>query len=208
MRTKALLCAAVLAAGIASTMAQSNVYSLNVLGYYNVTVPANQFYMIANQLNTTNNTLQGLIPVASDGAQFSKYNGGYSTFTYDGLANAWDGNPTLNPGEGGFFKNNTGSAVILTFVGEVPQGVLSNNIPAGFSVRSSMVPQAEGLNTFTSPLPVEDGDQVFVYNGGYAAYTYDGLALAWDGNPTIQVGQGFFIHKAHTSAWIRNFTVQ
>jgi hypothetical protein len=38
MRTKTLLVAAVLAAGLATSMAQ-NVYSLNVVGYYNVTIP-------------------------------------------------------------------------------------------------------------------------------------------------------------------------
>ena len=36
MRTKALLCAAALAAGTAASMAQSNVYSLNIVGYVNV----------------------------------------------------------------------------------------------------------------------------------------------------------------------------
>src|ERR1700735_871929 len=39
MRTKTLLLtAALVAAGVASSMAQSNVYSLNVVGYVNVTV--------------------------------------------------------------------------------------------------------------------------------------------------------------------------
>src|SRR5437667_4436469 len=39
MRTKALLCAAgLLAAGVATSMAQSNVYSLNIVGYANVKI--------------------------------------------------------------------------------------------------------------------------------------------------------------------------
>src|SRR3954470_8755678 len=75
MRTKALLCAAALAAGAATSMAQSNVYSLNVVGYYNVPVPANQLVLVANQLNTTNNTIAGLIQ-GPPNAQFYKYNGG------------------------------------------------------------------------------------------------------------------------------------
>jgi hypothetical protein len=71
MRTKTLVCAAALAAGLAtSALAQSNVYSLNVVGYYNVTVPANTFVLVGNQLNTTNNTLPGIIPAPPPGSQF------------------------------------------------------------------------------------------------------------------------------------------
>src|SRR5437763_197776 len=54
MRTKALLCAAALAAGAVTAMAQSNVYSLNVVGYINTTLvgsAAGKYQMIANQLN-------------------------------------------------------------------------------------------------------------------------------------------------------------
>src|SRR5882672_6022591 len=62
MRTKALLCAAgMLAAGAATCMAQGNVYSLNVVGYINVSY-TNKFQMVANQLDLdgsgTNNTVQ------------------------------------------------------------------------------------------------------------------------------------------------------
>src|SRR5690348_15250407 len=60
MRTKALLCAAaLLAAGVATSMAQSNVYSLNVVGYVNVRM--NQgLTMIANPLDAGNNTVSNV----------------------------------------------------------------------------------------------------------------------------------------------------
>src|ERR1017187_1397087 len=112
MRTKVLFCAAALAVSLASSMAQ-NVYSLNVVGYYNVTIPANGFYMIANQLNTTNNTLAALsgLQNVADGSFLFKYNGGYAAYTYDGLGGAWLGGPpdptvqTLNPGEAALFRD-------------------------------------------------------------------------------------------------------
>lgn len=51
MRTKTLLLsAAAVAAGVASLKAQSNVYSLNVVGYVNVNLPAG-FNMIQNPLD-------------------------------------------------------------------------------------------------------------------------------------------------------------
>jgi len=211
MRIKALVCAAAFAAGIVSTMAQSNVYSLNVVGYYNVPVPANTLLMIANQLNTTNNTIASLLPAGPAGAQLYKYSGGYTTYTFDDLDMAWlpDGNATLNPGEGCFFRSP--SATTITFVGEVMQGALSNPTPIGVQVmRSSMVPQAGGITSVLG-LPGEGGDQLYTYAGGYTTYTFDDLDLAWlPSEPSIAVGQAFFLKKSPVStktAWVRNFTV-
>jgi hypothetical protein len=212
MRTKALIVAAFLAAGLASSMAQ-NVYSLNVVGYYNVTVPANSFAMIANQLDTANNTLGALIPTAPDGTQFFKYTtgSGWATFTYDELEPGWlpNGNATLNPAEGGFLKNNTAAALTVTFVGEVKQGALSTDMPAGYAVRSSQVPQAGTLTVLG--FPGADGDQVFKYTpgSGYATATYDELEPGWlPAEPTIGVGEAFFSRKGAATTWVRNFTVE
>lgn len=211
MRTKVLLGAAVLAAGLASSVAQ--VYSLNVVGYYNVTVPANNgYFMIANQLKAGTNTLQGLLPVVPAGCQFFKYSGGYAAATWDDLSGAWDTDFPIPVGEGGMFKNITASPLTLTFVGEVEQGSLTNTVPIGNSIRASMVPQ-EGKLLTDLGLAGEPNDQVYVYNGGYAASSWDDLSNDWDvpGGPTIKVGQGFFYKKAAggtKTTWVRNFTVQ
>ena len=211
MRTKTLLCLAALAAGAATSMAQSNVYSLNVVGYINITVPANQYVMIANQLNSTNNTIGSVLGAAQDGSLFQKFNNGYSAYVYDALVPGWtpDGNATLNPGEGGFFKSPV--ATTITFVGEVLQGSLTNTLPLGqYVVRSSEVPQA-GTPT-TLAIPGEDGDILQTYHGSYSAFVYDALAPGWTPtDPNLAVGESFFYKKASTSTqplWIRNFTVQ
>ena len=238
MRTiKALVCAAALAAGLASSMAQSNVYSLNVVGYYNLPIAANHLTLIANQLNTTNNTLNSLLapadPASADGSGLFKYNGGYTSYDFDGLDTApgfpngyWelggvpDTTTTLNPGEGVFYR--PFSATTLTFVGEVLQGTLVTTLPSGLSIRSSKVPQ-QGMITTDLGVPAEDGDNCFIYAGGYTVYDYDGLDTApghpngyWElgGNvnePTITVGQSFFYLKfpgGVSNSWVRNFTVQ
>jgi len=209
MRTKALLLAAALtAAGIAS-YAQSNVYSINVVGYVNVTVPANGFGLIANPLNSTNNTIGSLMPNVPADTVFYKYNGGYSTYIMDNLDLVWspDGNATLNPGEGGFIKNVTGTPLTITFVGEVLQGSLTNALPTGFAIRSSKVPQS-GLITTTLGFPAQADDVVYTYNGGYTTYIFDNLDLVWSpSEPTINVGQAFFSKKVAGENWVRNFTV-
>jgi hypothetical protein len=212
MRTKILASAAILAVGTIASVAQSNVYSLNVVGYYNIPVPANTKILIANSLDTTNNTLGGVIPSPVPGSQFFKYNSGYASYAFDDADLVWvpDGDVSLAPGEGGFFISP--AATTLTFVGEVKQGALSSTLPIGLKVlRGSVVPQA-GLVTTTLGLPGEGGDQLFTYNGGFTSYAFDDADFVWvPEEPNIAVGQGFFYQKAPTSTtntWARNFTVQ
>src|SRR2546423_31817 len=82
MRTKTLLLTAVLgAAGIATSLAQS-VYSINAVGYVNLTVPIG-YSMIANPLNAPTNTLSNLIASPPNGAQFLRWNGsGFDVATF------------------------------------------------------------------------------------------------------------------------------
>ena len=194
-------------------MAQSNVYSLNVVGYYNVTVAANTYTMIANQLNTTNNFLSTLIPNGPPFAQFFKFvNGAWVTSGFDDVDLAWEPtNPSLNPGEAGLYKSP--SAVTLTFVGEVEQGALVNPLPVSQAIaRSSMVPQA-GKVTTDLGFPGYPFDQVFKWTGNsWVASAFDDVDLIWEPTePTFGVGEGFLVKKAAASTattWTRNFTVQ
>lgn len=213
MRTKALLGAAAFAAGLAASMAQ-NVYSLNVVGYYNVTIPPNSFALIANQLNTTNNTLNSLLRSVPDGTQIFKWTGStfsVATFEDPGTGGEWSQNLTLNPGEGAFIRNNSATPLTITFVGEVLQGALSNAIPAGYSIRSSMVPQSGRVSSVLG-LPAADGDQLFRWTGSsYSIATYEdpGGGGEWSpAEPIVNVGEAFFIRKGAPANWVRNFTVQ
>jgi len=59
MRTKTLLLSGVVAA-LTSASLMAQVYSLNAVGYINVTIPPG-FSIVANQLNTTNNNISPLL---------------------------------------------------------------------------------------------------------------------------------------------------
>jgi hypothetical protein len=210
MRTKALLSLAALAVGATAAVAQSNVYSINVVGYYNVVVPANTPLIVANQLNTTNNTLPGVIPVTVAGAQFQKFNGGFSAFTFDDADNAWTPDAsgvTLAPGEGGFFRSP--SATTVTFVGEVPQGSLSNPLPQGFSIKGSQVPQAGTVSTL-GYTPAE-GDIFYKWNPAtkqYTSHIFDPFFGGWEpSEPSLAVGEAVFLFKPAAGTWNRTFTV-
>jgi hypothetical protein len=194
-------------------MAQ-NVYSLNVVGYYNVTVPAGGgLKMVVNQLDTTNNTLKALIKNVPDGTQFFKWTGAtYAGSLYEdpGGGGEWSADFDLTPGEGGFIKNNSASALTITFVGEVKQGNLTNAVPAGYNIEGSIVPQAGTLGTVLG-MPAADGDQVFKWTGAtYTGYLYEdpGGGGAWSpSEPSVDVGEGFFSRKNAAVNWVRNFTV-
>src|SRR5436189_3239599 len=131
MRTKTLLLAAVLsAAGIASSLAQ--VYSVNIVGYINLTLSPG-LNLITAQLKGTNQNVNTVIatttPAMADNSLLFTWNAAGQTFNQSQIygSGQWldpqTFNPsslTVNPGEA-FFINNIGStAVTLTLVGEVP----------------------------------------------------------------------------------------
>ena len=97
MRTKALLCAAFVAAGAISAVAQQNVYSLNIVGYVNVNVPVG-YSLLANPLSAgVTNGANEIMPVVPD-SQFLTWNGaGFDAVQYSSLFNAWVNPATLDP---------------------------------------------------------------------------------------------------------------
>jgi hypothetical protein len=169
--------------------------------------------MVVNQLDTTNNTLASLIKDVPDGTQFFKWSGTTflgSLYEDPGGGGEWSADFALEPGEGGFIKNNSGSDVTITFVGEVKQGNLVNPVPANYNIEGSIVPQAGALSTALG-FPAADGDQVFKWNGTtYAGYLYEdpGGGGEWSpSEPAVEVGEGFFSRKSAAVDWTRDFTV-
>lgn len=159
MRTKTLVVAAALAAGaVTSVMAQSNVYSLNIVGYANVKITAgNGFY--ANPFNHSgNNSASNIFQLAplDDGAAnpgnllnsiyVLTFNGaGFNTAYYENdftAANVGPGYsgwavdatptaPTTPPilNPGtGFIINNVGPVYTNTFVGDVVPSPGTSNV--------------------------------------------------------------------------------
>jgi len=202
MRTKTLLAAAVmLAAGLASSMAQSNVYSLNVVGYVNTPLIAG-FNLISSPLNTTSNTLNGVFTAPGFGDTIYKHNG--STFDISTYVGTWSPDLPLKPGEGVFYL--AGAPLTNTFVGEVLQGSLTNPIPANFSIRSSQVPQAGTLSELN--FPAGFGDTAYFFRGTPRAYVISTFVGTWSPDLTNAVGEAFWINAGTAANWTRNFTVQ
>lgn len=212
MKTKALLLAGLVTlAGVAASEAQT-VYSVNAVGFVNVDVPVG-FSMISNPLISSDNTLNSLITGVPVGTTIYKFNpvaGAYTiSATYAGSGAKWQPNGnsvTLVPGEGAFIQ--AGSAFTITFTGEVAQGAASNSsLVAGFQIVSSTVPAAANLSAMG--IPAQPGDTVYTFNTAanqYASSTFTGSSWLPQ-NPTIAVGQAFFLQKSNPASWNRNFTI-
>lgn len=232
MRTKTLLLtAAVITAGIAASQAQ--VYSVNAVGYVNVTV-GNGYNLIANPLNGTNNNVNTVIPTAPDSSLIFKWNNnsqGFppsTTFFDFGAGNPdtgwYDGDNksslVLNPGDAIYFVN-PGAQTTLTFVGDVPQGNnLTVPVGANYGFYSSIVPRQAGLTALN--FPAADSMLLFFFNQAQQRYnqslTYFDFGVGnpdsgwYDGDnkvdPAPAVGQGFLIYNPSTARnWTQSFTV-
>jgi len=209
MRTQLILTTAVL--GVAGSLgASAQVYSVNAVGYINVSVPAKKFALVANQLNAGGNKIGEVIPTATEGTIVFRYAAG-AGFVGNGYEfGAWSiTDMVLPPGAGFFIQNTTDAAQTFTFVGEVPQGSLSTALVAGLNLTGSQVPQAGKLEADLKYTPVE-GDIVYQWDiDGQKYKAPNGYEFgSWGlGDPAIAVGEGFFVQKSGASSWTRTFSV-
>jgi len=191
------------------------IVSVNVVGYVNLSLPPGDS-LIANPLYYTNNTVAFWWPDAPDGAQVLKYLPeiqGYAVSTFDALAGEWsDPEFEIGLGQGFFFRNTSTETITQTFVGEVLQGRLVNHLPAGPSMKGSLVPQAGSINTLHQ-IPGIDGDVIKFWvndgagGGDYILSTFSGADNAWVPDLNLGVGQGFWIEKQEAQDWVRLFSV-
>jgi hypothetical protein len=214
MRTKTLLLSALLGAmGSVAVQAQTNVYSLNAVGYitttlypgYNlITVPL----ITAVDTNTgLPNTLETLFN-NSTGA----YNGdsvyifanppGSYTVIAQGKADKWgtggvDGTNQINPGQAVFYFNHGTTNITNIFVGTVPSGGTNVLVP-GYNLVGSMVPTSgdlfsNSISALSNATP-NIGDLVYVYDPVLQVYSsiYKAVALAasHNGNSPWQFSAG------------------
>lgn len=179
--------------------------SKNILGYASIALPPG-FSMIANPFNAVSNRVGALFPEMPEGTLLSKFDTGLFRLTNNTVKNGQWNNPNeaFVPGEGAIVFNPTSEFKTLNFVGDVSQGRLTNPIPAGMSIRSSLVPQPGRLNTDLN-FPIGEGDVVNVFDRDqqkYSVYPYS--VETWERNPpVIGVGESFWIGKKHPGNWVR-----
>lgn len=183
------------------------IYSVNVVAVIQLAI-APGYAMIGNHLFDTNNSVAALFPSPPPGTSIYKI-GSDNRFAVNNYLQGWsDTEMMLRPGDGVFIRNPTASAMSVAFKGELPQGTLVNQLPAGFTICSSIVPQSGALQTVLQ-FPAVDDDTIYVFNpaaGSYNVYNY--FLGEWaPAEPVIGVGQAFWSLKGAAANWSRNFSV-
>jgi len=207
-----ILSVACAVAGSVAVNAADPVYSVNAVGYVNVTCP-HGFSIIANPLIAGTNKLSTLIPNPPIGTTVYEFDSKYktSTFEVDDFGNlGWSNDLDLSPGTGAWIYNTSNDPFVITFVGEVAQNTVTNQINAGFSLKSSIIPQAGQLDGLLG-YPVSKGDVVYLFRDGkylYFVYEVDDFGnLNWSNVPTPNVGEGFWIWSSTAKVWSRTFDI-
>jgi hypothetical protein len=226
---------------VAAATSWAQVYSVNAVGYVNLSLrsdPGGPLYgtIVANPLNGTNNELNTIMPLgdAYGGSTIYRFDPALQNYQdaiiYYGAEAGWftpSGSTVVNPGESFWMYPQGPNPCNITFVGEVPQGQLSNPLPGPnkLSMRSSIVPQTARLGdpTMANSLlfAADDSDTVYIFDPTVQnykdAYIYYGVRAGWfspsdpdPAGPEIPVGTGFFIQKGPTAtktSWDRTFSV-
>lgn len=219
MRTKTtLVAAAILAAGLASSMAQANVYSLNVVGYVNTSY-APGFNAAANPLvgspdNTLNSVLSGSgVPDNTIVFTWDTVLQDFSPVlpTYVAGTGTWSVNVPVIQGQGFFVL--APSAFTHTWVGEVKQTTTTTPIAPGFNGIASPAPLGGPLSTVLAEMSPNDNDLAFQWNTVTQDFgtisTYIAGSSSWSPVGNFQVGEGIFYlsTRGTTVNWVRTFTV-
>jgi len=213
---------AALAAGVASSMAQSNVYSLNVVGYVNYPLhDVGNFYLISNPLDNTTNDLNTIVPAPPDGSTVQLWSTALqdlspTTPTYVSSSHTWVPDVAIATGQGFFVIPN--ASFTNTFVGTVRQYAITNSLVGNgnFECIGSTAPLGGSLTNVPNVLgqyPAHDGDTLQLWDEPIqdlnpTTPTYVSSTGKWAPDYSFNVGDGFFIVRNGAAVtWVNQFTV-
>jgi hypothetical protein len=226
----------VLTLALAASPASAQVYSVNAVGYVNMTLGpglsllANPLNAIARDTNShvamSSNHLNSLLflPESADGTVIFRFDPASQSYQnavtffagrgwYPVSGNTNDPVMSLPPGEGFFLQPAGPTPLNITFVGEVLQGHLVNPIPPNASLKGSLVPQAAPLQTWLN-FPATEGDQIGQWDAALQRYNFFVYAAGtwFPEEPTLRVAEGFLVRRDPLLAtadrwWTRDFTV-
>ena len=210
MRTKVLLSLAAFAVSAFAAYAQSNVYSVNVVGYVNKSLPAGSLQLVANPLDAGTNDLATVLAALPNKSSALRWTGSGFQGANKALG-VWSTNFAVAPGMG-FFVNSF-SAVTNTFVGEVIVGPgETNSMALSASVLQlvgSPIPYAGNLNDAYNTESLNLGatlpnkSSVLQWTGGGYAGANKALGT-WTPNLSLGVAEGFFVTPFSATNWVQS----
>jgi hypothetical protein len=221
MKAKTLLIsAATLAAGVMAS--QAAVYSQNIVGYINVTIPAGQFCLIQNPLSTGNDVLTNVIPLGNVPKNTEAYFFAAGSFgaPYQMTKTGWSPDAStvsVAPGQGFFIQNTAVTNFTLTLVGTV---LSSNSAPVALSPGFNLVGAPQPVSGFLQTqmgVPAVKNDFVYQFNDGGGNYYPETQATKTGWSPSepyigtnvnVGVAEAFFydVNGATTENWTNSLS--
>jgi hypothetical protein len=177
----------------------------NILGYVSITLPPG-FSMISNPLNSPANVVGRVFKDWPDGTTLNKFDTELFRLVENSVKfNQWtNAADVLKPGEGAIFFNPTMDYRSVCFTGDVVPNDASMTVAAGFSIRSSLLPQAGHL-VDDLKFPIANGDVIHVFDREkqqYVLHPYENGRWT-SGTPVLGVGEAFWVAKAEEGIWDR-----
>lgn len=182
-------------------------YSTNVIGWYDVTLPARQRRLVANQLaSPTAPTLANRFASLPTGTTAEKQEGdGWVSARF--MAGAWNADFSVPRGDAVLIYNPQSTATNITFVGEAaPIAKTTRSISPGLRTFAGLAPL--GQTTGDMGIRPSAGDLVEIYDdtGDFLATRY--MGGAWNaGSAFLDIGKGGFITGRIVKNWYQEITV-
>ena len=188
-------------------LSADGVLSCNVTGYVTSTLSPG-FSTVANPLRSEDSRIATLFKGMPDGMTVSRFDARTHELAENTLQRGkWSNeSQALAPGDGAIVFNPGSDYRPLSFVGDVLLGNSSIPIPAGFSLRGPLVPQAGRLDTELA-FPIGEGDVIHLFDRDKQSYVLCSyLNKAWTPHPpVIGVGESFWIAKKEARNWVSVF---
>jgi len=189
--------------------------SLNAIGFSVVAnPPAPTRILFANPFNTADNTVQGVLANVPEGCGLLKWDGATQSYQTNLFSQGRWTNETMTfrPGEGAYFSNSLAQPLVLLLAGEIMQGDLTNRIPGGQSIRSSMVSQRGPIQQTLGYVPDPLDTVSLLTSSGWQVYTFDDIDSQWllngvPAEPVLEVGEAVVITSQSNKFWRRRFFV-
>jgi hypothetical protein len=226
MRKTLLIAAAALAASIISSEAQ--VYSQNIVGYVNVPCPVGVFTPVGNPLMNADgvNSATNVLPGIPDDTYLYIWTGSsYNVvISFGGVFYDQTGTfvvPTPNLPVGGGLYIQASASYTNTFVGTVlvtntaVGSITTNsvNLPEAFAFVNPQLPIGGGLISSLQMSAIPDDSYVYIWTGSsyniaisFGGIWYDQTGSFTVPEPTVSVGEAFFVQSSAPWTWTMTYT--
>jgi hypothetical protein len=179
---------------------------VNAVGYVNASYP-NGYVLIANQVSNRENQVDQIYPFVAEGTRLVKFDG-QNWLTNEFIAGSWMiPDMTLSPGEAALLRSP--GAWTHTWAGSILQGELKVFIPAGVSLRSSLIPQSGKLSQVLR-FPEVVGTRIYRVDNTTGLWLLRATCTetGWEPEePVLNVGEGFYVEAPREFVWSRTFVV-